>query len=386
MSKRSRPPDDPQLSQLVRTALGKTGEKLSDPELDALAREFVRAGANAVRLEHTRSTREASRLMVDARARLTRARIRAAETSRPGRVPGIIVPPRWRQTHRAMQANIDDLLNRPGVVGCGISYRRRDGLELPERCVTVMVEEKIPLGKLKGRPGGALPEWVQVGGVDVPVDVVETGEFQLKSIPGASVGPTGTKSFATLGCFARDLSTTEIVALTAMHVLENGPREYPGQPPRTDELLFSAPCDGEQGSRRLGRLLFGTQTWVDAAKIRVDGGPVSNHIPGLGRIGGWRPIDVEADRSIPVALYGAASRGVKRGDIRIPLAQVKELPNLGPCIVAAIDVPHGDSGAALVDSACIVLGLLVGGGKKLNAFSPIGDVLASLDCDIRPQL
>jgi hypothetical protein len=63
---------------------------------------------------------------------------------------------------------------------------------------------------------------------------------------------------------------------------------------------------------------------------------------------------------------------------------VKGLETLGQCIVAAIPAANGDSGAALVDSSRHVLGLLVGGSDTMNAFSPIGDVLAALSCDIPP--
>lgn len=369
------------LARVVRRALGREAEGLTDRQLRALVRQFVDAGAHAVRLERTRSPREAARLAAEARQRLAHARHRAAETSEAGRHRGILVPPAWRHPQRVMEAHRDALVGRPGVVGCGIAYRHRGDAPSGERCVVVMVEEKIPPAKLRGRRGGLIPPALEVdGGPPVPTDVVEVGEMRLKAAPGGSLGPTGTPGKGTLGVFAEDLFSGAPVALTAMHLLEDL-LDFPGTPPRTDAIVYTAPCDGEPQSRRLGRLLQGTRSGVDAAKISVDDGSVSRLVPGIGNVAGWRLIDVEADRGIGVALRGAVS-GVQRGKIRIPLAFVEGLSNLGKCIVAAIPAAEGDSGAALLDEQCLVLGLLVGGSDTVNAFSPIGDVLSALSCDI----
>jgi hypothetical protein len=366
------------LEELVREALGSRADALSKRQLQALAKEFLRAGTESVQARQTEDLREAARLVARARERLGHARKRAAQISSPG-APGILVPQRWHRHKRVLEAHWEDLFDIPGVVGCGIGHRVREGVEVPERCVVVLVEKKLPGSRVRGRR--AIPRTLRLDdGTEVPTDVVEAGEFRPKVDPGSSIAPRGAPGEnGTLGTFAVDLFTRAPMALTSMHLL-HGVSEFPGTPPSAQEFVFSAPA----GATPLGRLVQGTRTGVDAAKIAVESGQVTRDLPGIGRIAGWRPIDVEADRAISVSMRGAVS-GVLHGRIRFPLTFVKGLERLGQCIVAAIPAANGDSGAALVDSSHFVLGLLVGGGDVLNAFSPIGDVLSTLSCDIPPE-
>lgn len=366
---------DELLEGLVRGALGASADGLSARQMRTLTREFARAGSDSVQARHTANLGQAARLVERARRRLASARVRAAEISRPG-ATAILVPTRWRYHQRVLESHWEHLFDLPGVVGCGLSHRVRAGIETPERCVAVLVERKLPRSKLRGR-SRAVPAALRLAdAVEVPTDVVEVGEFRPKSDPGSSIRPVGPGEPGTLGTPAIDLFTGAPVALTAMHLL-SGLGEFPGTPPSAQEIVFSA------GPGRLGRLVQGTRTGVDAAKIAVESGRVSRDLRGIGRIAGWRPIDVEADRTISVAFRGAVS-GVQHGRIRFPLTFVKGLERLGQCIVADIRATNGDSGAALVDSSCMVLGLLVGGSDEVNAFSPIGDVLSVLSCDIPP--
>ncbi len=383
MSPRGKPEDEAVL-RLVKKALGKRAEGLTSGELRALARDFVQAGTAAVRLEHTSSPREATRLMGEARERLARARVRTAEVSTPSKTRDILVPPVWRPAEQAMDAALDDLLGRKDVVACGLAYRRRAGVPTPERCVVVLVKEKIPPGKLARQKDGLIPAALPARGGWIPTDVVEAGNLELKGFPGGSMGPGGTLVRGTLGCFAEDREGPGSVALTSMHLLNGNPSEYPGEPPSTDVFRFAAPSERDPGTRPLGRLLRGTRRGVDAAKISVDSGQVTRSIPGIGVLCGWRLVNVETDADIPVAIRGAGSGGVKRGSITIPLARVKEFPTLGRCIITDIAAVHGDSGAVLVDSARLALGLLVGGGDILNVFSPMSAVLAAVKADLPP--
>lgn len=365
-TRKSRDGDD--AAQLVRKALGKAGEGLSEREVSALAREFIRAGTEAVRLELARTPREAARLTAQARERLTRARMRVAEVSDGVTTPDIIVPPPWKQAERAMDAHEADLLRRKGVVGVGIAYRRRAGAPVPERVVVVLVEKKRSPDDLGG--GEAIPAMLHVDGAMVPTDVVEAGTFQLKAGPGSGIAPDAGGLRGTLGCFATDREGDKgPVALTAMHLLKGSPGEFPGTPPSGKVIRFSS------DSAPVGRLLRGTRTGVDAAKISVDSGLVTRMIPKIGLLRGARPID--AEEKGPVAMFGAKS-GLLHGKITIPLAKVKELPNLGRCIITNIPARHGDSGALLVDDDRFALGLLVGGGDVLNAFTPMSAVLSAL--------
>lgn len=371
--------DYPVLARLVREALGKRGEELSAKEVRALVRDFVRGGSEAVRLARAASPQEAARLVAQARERLSHARCRFADAT-THRHPAIMVSPPWRAPRRALEEHRGWIGERDGVVGTGLSHRVKDGVPTGERCVVVLVEKKVPARRLKSAQ--ALPAVVPgPGGAPVPVDVLEVGELRLKVGAGCSIGPSGTPGKGTLGTFGVDLFTRAPVALTAMHLLETL-REYPGNPPSAATVFYSAPCDGQPQSQRLGRLVQGTRTGVDAAKIALDDpASASPVLPGIGPVAGWRPVDVEADRGAAVSMFGATSGQVQRGVIQLPLAFVNGL-GLGASIVAAIPAVNGDSGAALVDSARLVLGLLVGGSDTVNVFSPIGDVLRALSSDI----
>lgn len=374
MSPRGKSEDEAVL-RLVRKALGTRAEGLTVPELRALARDFVQAGTAAVRVERTTSAREATRLVGEARDRLHRARHRAGEVSDGKRTDGIFVPPPWRPAERVLEAHRHALLKQDGVVGCGIAHRHRAGAPVPERCVVVLVEKKLPPGDLGGSRRLIDPV-LDAKGHAIPTDVVEMGTFQLKAGPGSLLTPDGLALRGTLGCYAEDRDAPGAVALTAMHLLGGNPDEFPGTPPSTRVLRFSS------GSQPVGRLLRGTRTRVDAAKISVDSGLVTRTIPGVGELKGARPIDVGADANIAVRMVGAAS-GLLHGTITFPLVHIAEFPALGPCIVTDIRAVHGDSGALLVDGARMGLGLLVGGGDVLNAFTPLSAVLSEVRARIR---
>jgi hypothetical protein len=82
-------------------------------------------------------------------------------------------------------------------------------------------------------------------------------------------------------------------------------------------------------------------------------------------------------------MFGAQSRLVA-GQIRNPSVDLPS-ENLADAILVNIPSVKGDSGAALVDSDNLVLGILVGrfnGPEGGAVFSPIGPVLDALGCDI----
>ena len=86
-------------------------------------------------------------------------------------------------------------------------------------------------------------------------------------------------------------------------------------------------------------------------------------------------------------MYGATS-GLIKGHIAEPFATVCDgNMNLDPAILVEVPSQAGDSGAALVDNQCRVLGTLVGVPTQYpswRAFSPIACVLNKLSCQIPP--
>jgi hypothetical protein len=285
-----------------------------------------------------------------------------------------------------MDAHRDRLLARPGVVGVGIGFRRRDERLVQERCVIVYVDRKRTGDELSvDRRGAAVPRTLSVPDARrpgrfssrrVPVDVVELGTFEHRLDAGVSIGLAGTQSWGTITVYATDAGGAD-VALTAMHV--TGRDEYPPGP----AIAFHAPASGVP----FGTLLQGSRRGIDGAKIAlVTGVTGSSNIVGIGRVRGWRPVSAEGDRGAYVRMFGAATNRVTYGRIIEPVVSLPHAPyRLQTAILVDIHSSPGDSGAAIVDNDGFVLGLLCGHASGLGGLTvccPIGNVLYVLGCDI----
>jgi len=167
-----------------------------------------------------------------------------------------------------------------------------------------------------------------------------------------------------------------------MHV--TGLSEFPagGQP--APALSIPSWFENQQAPA-VGELLRGTRTGVDAAAILLRPSVQSvNRAPVVGALRGWRPIVHPDDLTTPVQLYGAVSR-YREGRIRYTHVSIPE-DRLQHAVLAEIQTAHGDSGAALVDPAGLILGFLFGLAPAqfgpLAVFSSAGGVLKRLGCDI----
>jgi hypothetical protein len=277
---------------------------------------------------------------------------------------------------RAMRLHREKLALIQTVVGVSVGFRRRAGQITKERCVIVLVRRKHALSTLANRSIVRIPKSLRYGtGGRVSTDVIELGRLRESFVPGSLIGQRSMNRVGTLGTFATD-PNEGLVALTAMHV--SGLRSFDASSDSGDLSFFL------EDKTPLGRLLLGTKTGVDAAKISVDD-PASalDLTPRIGPIQGWRPMSLSGDRGSLVRMYGAIS-GLVYGRIEEPLAFLDET-ELGGVILVDIPSADGDSGAALVDNQGFVLGLLVGEtirGPRWRVFSPIGPVLRKLGCDI----
>ena len=317
---------------------------------------------------------------------LARARRRLAKATKDD-APHVIVDPKYRSAHEALQEKAKSLSKIPGVVGYGVGHVVRKGMPTEQLCITVFVEEKLSaeeLRKLKVKP---IPRTVTVRGKRFRVDVVPIGTIRLQVISGASLGTDAPApvTAGTIGAFAVDNVTKQNVAITAMHV--SGITEYPnGMPP----VKFVIPSRMQSGvNEPLGEIAFGTITGIDAAKIKLDDpADADNVLPGIGAIAGWRPVTIPGDNNAAVKMFGAMTNRVSRGVIIHPNVA---LPAFGLDAAILVDIPtlNGDSGAALVDANNHVLGFLVGEATgfdanfpSLRVFTPASAVLNVLDCDI----
>jgi hypothetical protein len=140
----------------------------------------------------------------------------------------------------------------------------------------------------------------------------------------------------------------------------------------------------------LGTLVQGTLgRGTDAAAIAIRAArKPSLRIKGMPPIRGWRPLSMPGDANIVVRMFGAVTGRVVYGSLLEPKVELdRRLAAYGLASAFLVDIESqdGDSGAALVDNAGLVLGLLVGRSKSLGdvaIFTPIADVLARLSCDI----
>ena len=333
----------------------------------------------ALDLEGPLTADAAARSATTARELLKVSRRRLAEATNPDSAP-VLTEPGWIAANRVLQAHRDSLAEEQGVVGFGPSRRRRGGRETDEQTITVYVTKKLSPSALRRSGRKAVPEVLSAGRYrPVPTDVVELGELELLVDVGCTVDAGSVTGTGSLGALAVDRFTRQPVALTAMHV--TGIAEYwPGDGPTIE---FRAPCESAR-SQHIGYLLEGTQFGVDAAKISISQRrPPSHTIRGGLRIRGWRPLGISADRDALVRLAGAVTK-VAYGKIRDPLVYLPKY-ELGASVLVDIHAAPGDSGAAMVDNAGLVLGLLVGRSnshESLKVFSPIGAVLHRLNCDI----
>lgn len=366
------PPFNPDAS-IAAVALGGIPPRLrpeSSRARAALLNAFVEAGLAAVRAR-AGTAAEASAAANTGRKLLATARRRVATLTRPS-VAGPLYSRNWTPFLRALHLHAPALLADPQVVGFGVGYRWRGGAPTDERCVNVYVRRKLARSTLR-RNGRMLPRFLEIGAARVPLDVVEFGRLQRLHQGGTSIGPTGSGRWGTLGTLALD--EMGVVALTAMHVTG-----VTGSYPPGDGPAMAAP----RGGPLLGRLIRGTDVGVDAAKISVEGpAEWSFEIAGVGPVHGWRPLNLEGDIGTTVRMYGAVS-GLVAGRIERTAVDLPD-DGLENAILVQMPSDFGDSGAALVDNQNLILGLLAGKAPALNGvsvFSPIGPVLARLECDI----
>jgi hypothetical protein len=320
--------------------------------------------------------RDLAGLLADTRDTRARLRHELARTARPGE-HGPVLPERLRWAGTLWRAQSSRL--EPGFrsVGSALGFKVKDGAFTDTRSLTVFVRRKRTPGQLKQSGVRKLPRQVSSKRRQLAVDVVELGQLQRQVQLGDSLGRLVPRSKGTLAALARDMDTGAIGALTAMHV--TGLREFPAPGSGSPLLVTPSPFDAA-GGRRLGALRRGTTRGVDAALLSLEAA-VTNQLPFIGPIAGWRPTTYPADVGIGVWMVGATS-GLQAGIIQYPHADVPG-DQLSEVILVRIRSDLGDSGALLVDQNRFALGLLVGAyGNGLRAYSSIALAQALLRCSL----
>jgi hypothetical protein len=235
-------------------------------------------------------------------------------------------------------------------------------------------------------------------------DVVAVGKPRAQSLivvdrpalPGYNIGDRSGAS-GTLGCLVRDRQSDELLGLSCAHVLAPG-----GASPGASIYVpsfFEAEQSQVLGQAKIGKLASVASigfdpadgaTNVDAATFAPgDEDDVSAVIATLGH----EPQGVRSsvNAGLAVRKVGAMS-GETHGVVQSTSATVKmRLADSNGTVSEAIFIDQisvtsftddGDSGALVLDDACMAVGLHFWAAQGLSVCQPIQRVLDALDCDL----
>jgi hypothetical protein len=326
---------------------------------------------------------------------------------------------------RASQAKHDylpDLIQLQNVVGVGVGYKVSDGKQLDTLSVVVMVKEKtsrIPSNQMVPSSIG-----------DVETDVVQVGEItafgytgRYRPAPGGvSIGHPAITA-GTLGVVVRDRATGQRLILSNNHVMANSNDAEVGDP-----IIQPGSADGGQEStdtiahlERFEPIRYTTEPGVcstaqlyadignffaslvgsshrvdpirqqqetnriDAALARpINDADVLDEIRDIGVVSGV----VEGSIGMQVRKTGRTTE-FTTGQIQLIDATVNVSYGVGRIaqfdgqLVAGAMSQGGDSGSLVVDAnSNQAVGLLFAGSNASTIFSPIQDVLDTLQVDL----
>ncbi|MBN2044153.1 MAG: hypothetical protein JW757_03955 [Anaerolineales bacterium] len=326
------------------------------------------------------------------------------------------------QTSQAKHDYMPSLIKLQNVVGVGVGYKVSDGQQLDDLSVVVLVKEKtsnLP-------PNQLVPS--SVGGT--PTDVVQVGEITAfgytgryrPSLGGVSIGHPAITA-GTLGVVVRDRATGRRLILSNNHVLANSNDAEIGDPiiqpgsadggqisldtiahlERFEPIRYSTEpgvCSAAKLYADIGNFfasLLGSSHRVDtiqqqdetnridaALALPINDGDVLDEILDIGVVSGV----VEASLGMQVRKTGRTTE-FTTGQVNLIDATVTVSYGVGRTalfegqIVAGAMSQGGDSGSLVVDAnSNQAVGLLFAGSNATTIFSPIQDVLDTLQVDL----
>jgi hypothetical protein len=264
----------------------------------------------------------------------------------------------------------DKLLRQPGVHGVSIGPKRVNGELTDQLAITVHVTRKRPLAEIPAAE--RIPPQIEGIVTDVfehpqlsPHAVADTGRYRPLQ---GGCQLQFSNWLGTLGAFCTNNANGFAVGLTNHHVLPSGGDVF--QP------------DNSKGNKIgvVGRTVLSST--VDAAFVVFEGTTWTNAILDAGIVNGPRVIGW-GDLPCPVTKRGRTTRrtagrvtnlafsGTRTDGWSFRDQQLIE-PDGGAFSAG------GDSGSAVIDGGCRVVGLLWGGNDTIGAASPIAAVQDAL--------
>ena len=330
------------------------------------------------------------------------------------------------QLPKAFQAkrnNVQALLNKPNVVGVGVGYKETGGQRLTTLSVVCLVTKKTSKlsqdQKIPYQVDGTLTDVLQVG--EIKALQGNTGRYR-PAPGGVSIGHFEITA-GTLGVVVRDRATGDRLILSNNHVLANSNDADIGdaiiQPGNADggnvasdliahlERFEPIRFTSEPGTCSIASLYAGignfiagilgsshrvtsitqqdTVNYIDAALARpINDGDVLDEILDVGTVSGV----AEGVLGMEVRKSGRTT-GYTEDQVILADASVDVSNSVGrPAryegqLVAGAMSQGGDSGSLVVDkNSDMAVGLLFAGSNSSTIFSPIQQVLDTLQVDL----
>jgi len=324
---------------------------------------------------------------------------------------------------------LNKLLSLDNVVGMGHGYREINGKQTDERCIVVLVENKIAKEELDSNH--IVPQSLE----EHKTDIIEIGKVELlksdgssrivksrPAQPGMSIGHYKITA-GTFGAVVRDNQTGELLILSNNHVLANVTNGSDGRAKIGDHILQPGSYDGGNDNQDVigylerfipiyndqrpncplmngftklangvGKLVNsnkGNSTLVfknkvDCAVARVKSSDLINpEILSIGKVKGKR----EADLGMLVRKSGRTS-GLTSAHIKALDAVVKVQLSASEAAVFTDQIvtepfsQPGDSGSLVVDENNQAVGLLFAGSDKSTICNKVDNVLEALDVSL----
>ncbi len=320
------------------------------------------------------------------------------------------------------------IMRRNNVVGVGVGFKIKDGVNTGKKAICVLVKEKKPLAELP--TAHAIP--LTLG--DYETDVIEVGELvalqdRLTKLrpapPGCSIGHYLITA-GTFGCLVKDREGGARLILSNNHVLANMTDGMDGRADTGDEIFQPGKYDNAKpedviarlarwipiykdtanptcrvatAAEQLGNALIklvrpnyhmklfrasAIENMVDAAVAKpISDGMVMPEIIGIGVPSGVGAAEI----GMRVQKSGRTS-GLTKGEVMVIGATLQVMMgDLGYAtfhdqIVTSAMAEPGDSGSLVLDESRMAVGLLGAGSDKATILSSIQNVLDLLNVDL----